>query len=222
MTVVFALFFGLLHGLRHAMEPDHLIAVSTMLAEQQQSRRRVAYAVSWGMGHALTLLGLGLVLMVARKEISGRLDAAFEVVVSLMLVALGARALRRAMVAARAARRAAAALPPRESRSSGQRAYVPAAMIVGMVHGLAGSGALTAFVVARMPSVLMGVLVIVVFGAGATLGMSLLAGALGAPLSRLFRAPFGAAGTLAASGGVALALGLVWLVPAVARISVLP
>ncbi|MGO8993474.1 MAG: hypothetical protein ACLQVI_09095 [Polyangiaceae bacterium] len=218
MTLLVALVFGLLQGVRHAVEPDHLVAVSTMLAEQRGPLRRIAYAMSWGIGHALTLLGFGIVLMMARAQISDRLDAAFEVAVSLMLIALGARALMRARASAGKAPPLAVGAGP-ASTSGSQGIYVPGALVVGMVHGLAGSGALTAIVVARMPSVLTGVLVVLVFGVGATVGMSLLAGALGAPLSRLFRRPWGAAGTLAVTGGAALILGLVWIVPAIERVS---
>jgi hypothetical protein len=90
---------------------------------------------------------------------------------------------------------------------------------MGMVHGLAGSGALTALVVARLPSPLAGLIFMLVFGAGATLGMSLLAGAAGVPLSGLLRTRWGVPALLAATGSVSLVLGIAWLVPAVRHVT---
>jgi cytochrome c biogenesis protein CcdA len=223
LTVLIALFFGFLQGLRHAFEPDHVVAVSTMLAEHRRPYERVRYALSWGIGHASTIACFGAILMVARAEVSARLEAAFEVAVSCMLIAVGARALRRAHRSLREARHplhdAGQELGPTPDP---HRAHTLGALAMGMVHGLAGSGALTAFVVARMPSVTTGVLVLLIFGMGATAGMSLLAGALGAPLSQLLRRRWGAPGILAATGSVSLVLGLLWIVPALARTSLLP
>lgn len=207
MTLLFAIAFGFVQGLRHALEPDHVVAVSTMLAQGRGARARMVYAVAWGVGHAATLVCFGSVLMLARADVSERLDRVFEVVVSLMLIGLGCRAL---WLAARTVRLGMADSPA--------HAHSPArglgALAMGVIHGLAGSGALTAFVVARMPSIPTGVLVMVVFGAGATLGMALLAGALGIPLARILRTYWGAAATIAISGGISLALGMVWIVQA--------
>jgi nickel/cobalt exporter len=214
MTVLLALLFGFLHGLRHAFEPDHVVAISTVIAEQRGARARVAYAASWGLGHALTLVSFGAIVMLARAEVPERLDAAFETAVCLMLVGLGARALHRAAVGLRGPRREAR---PSSLHPAGRGHAGAGAVAMGVVHGLAGSGGLTALVVARMPSVTSGIVVLVVFGAGAAFGMALLAGALGAPLASVMRTRWGTAGMLCATGCASLLLGLVWMAPAVAR-----
>jgi hypothetical protein len=215
VSVILGLLFGLLQGLRHAVEPDHVVAVSTMLGEQRTSRARVGYAVAWGIGHAAMLLLVGGLLMLLRAELPARLDALFELGVSMMLIVLGGRALRFALRGSR----------PRDKESHvqpggvahGWRAIGPLTM--GMVHGLAGSGALTALVVSRLPSPALGIAFIVLFGAGATMGMSLLAGVAGAPLGRLLRTRWGAPLLLGATGALSLSLGLAWIAPAVARLA---
>lgn len=217
MTLLVAVLFGLLQGLRHAFEPDHVVAISTMLTERQATRARVAYAATWGTGHCSTLLVVGAVLMLARLQVAERVDAAFECTVSVMLIALGVRALGRGLRDVRRAVDRTTAAPAPAPSSAPRRA---GALVMGVVHGLAGSGALTALVVARMPSVASGLLEMLVFGAGATLGMSLLAGILGAPLARVLRMRWGAAGLLAATGSASLGLGFVWLLPALARVAV--
>ena len=212
VTVLVGLLLGLLQGLRHAFEPDHVVAVSTMIADKGSLRARIAYAAMWGLGHAATLLAVGAVLMLARSQLPPRMDAAFGVAVAVMLLALGTRALVHAAWRARA-----------DSHAHGVartwRAVGPLAM--GLVHGLAGSGALTALVVARLPSAGLGVAFMVLFGAGATMGMSLLACFAGLPLSQLSRKPWGLQALLGATGMLSVSLGLLWLGPAV-RVLLMP
>ena len=213
MGALLGLLFGLLQGLRHAFEPDHVVAVSTMISEQRSTGARVGYAAAWGIGHAAMLLLVGGFLLLLRAELPSRLDAAFELAVSLMLVGLGCRALRCAVRESKPRETAPHVHPHGVGR--GWRAIGPLA--VGMVHGLAGSGALTALVVARLPSPAAGVGFILLFGAGATIGMSLLAGVAGVPLGRLLGTRWGMPALLGATGGLSLVLGLTWLVPAALR-----
>lgn len=227
MTVFLGLLFGLLQGLRHAFEPDHVVAISTMLGEQRTARARLSYAASWGLGHASMLVLVGAILVVLRAELPPRVDAAFELAVSLMLIALGARAVNHALrgrshdadhVHASDHDHVHVTGRPRSCRSVGPIAMGP--LVMGTVHGLAGSGALTALVVARLPSPAVAIAFMVLFGAGATLGMSLLAGAAGVPLTRLLRTRWGMPALLGATGSLSLALGLFWIVPAAMRLGV--
>jgi hypothetical protein len=216
MSVLLALIFGLIQGIRHAFEPDHVIAISTMIGEQRDARARIGYAAAWGTGHAATLLFVGALLILLRLELPPRVDASFELAISLMLMGLGARALLGALRFWRRSRRLREH-PAHHQHGPRWRTVGPLAM--GMIHGLAGSGALTALVVARLPSPAFGVVFIVLFGAGATLGMSLLAGAAGVPLRRLLGRRWGMPAILTATGGVSLGLGLAWFFPALLRIS---
>lgn len=128
-----------------------------------------------------------------------------------MLIALGARAVRGAWREASPHAHAA-----HRAGSGAWRALGPLAM--GMVHGLAGSGALTALVVARLPSARVALLFMLLFGVGATLGMAVLAGASAVPLARLGRTRWGMPALLGATGGLSLLLGLTWIGPALARL----
>jgi hypothetical protein len=209
MAVLIGLLLGFLQGLRHAFEPDHVVALSTMMGQATTARRRVTYAAAWGVGHAAVLLAVGSALMMARAELPPRLDAVFELAVSIMLIALGARAI--ALAAVHLRREA-------EDHRAAHRWRAVGPLAMGMVHGLAGSGALTALVVARLPSPGLGVLFMLLFGAGATLGMSLLAGVAGAPLAHVLRTRWGLPALLGATGALSLALGLAWLGPALGRV----
>src|SRR5207302_6561552 len=88
--------FGAVLGMRHALEPDHLAAVSTLVAGERRSIRAVFLGVCWGVGHTVALVAVGVALIVLRAELPQRLTDLFEFCVALMLVALGTQAIRRA------------------------------------------------------------------------------------------------------------------------------
>jgi hypothetical protein len=124
-----------------------------------------------------------------------------------MLVALGARALTRALT-----RRRGQSTPRALEAHAQQPGFLlaPQPLIVGCVHGLAGSGALAALMVAQMRSFAAGLVYMAVYGAGAALGMAMLAGLAGVPLARLVRTRRGVSVLLAATGCLSLVLGVGW------------
>src|SRR5947207_644180 len=84
---------GSLLGMRHALEPDHLAAVSTLVTGERSSCKAAFLGVCWGLGHTLTLVAVGTVLVILRAEMPARASDAFELSVALMLVGLGLRAI---------------------------------------------------------------------------------------------------------------------------------
>jgi hypothetical protein len=208
LTTWLGLLWGLVQGIRHALEPDHLAAVSTLVAERRSARSAAGYAVIWGAGHAVVLLVVGGALLLLRGRMPDRVAAVFELLVAAMLVLLGLRALRRALrTGGRAATEHGAHDPDPPARD---RALAPRPLIVGCIHGLAGSGALVALVVAQMRSLLAGLVYIVLYGGGAALGMAILAGLAGLPLARLVQTKRGVPVVLGATGALSLALGVAW------------
>jgi len=226
--------FGLAQGVRHAFEPDHLAAVSTMVAEQRSARASMFFAAMWGAGHAAVLLAVAGALFVVRAEMPPSLASAFELVVAGMLIALGVRALRQAV---RAGREGPSVLHRHgaQAHAHGARAahvhvggwtLARRPLLIGVVHGLAGSGALTALVASSFhgpdaagtgtyASAASGLFFMLLYGVGATIGMALLAGTVGVPLARAMKTRWGGAILLGASGALSVILGLVWVWPIV-------
>jgi hypothetical protein len=217
--MVEAYLLGLLLGLRHALEPDHLAAVSTLVAERR-SKWTSLLGVLWGTGHTLSLLIVAGALVLLQKQMPPWLAAGFELGVALMLVILGARALRQAF-------REGKKGPPLMHAHQGQvhrhpgpphhvhvqgRAVALRPLLVGLVHGLAGSGAMTALVVARMPSATGRLVYIVLFGIGSTFGMAALTGLVGSRLERWSLKPRVSGALLGAAGCLSLLLGCYWAV----------
>lgn len=87
LWLIFAL--GLLLGVRHALDADHLIAVSTIVSEYKNHLKAIWIGVSWGMGHTTTLLLAGIAILFLKISISDKVAHVFEFLVGIMLVALG-------------------------------------------------------------------------------------------------------------------------------------
>jgi hypothetical protein len=201
VTVALGLVWGMAQGMRHALEPDHLAAVSTLVASRRSARSAASYALAWGVGHALVLLAFGGVLLLVRGRVPDRLAAGFELLVAAMLVGLGVRGLRLAL---------SRACPPHAHAHAKHVTIGRTPLLVGCVHGLAGSGALAALVIPGMPSALAGLLYMALYGGGAALGMALLAGVAGLPMASLVRTRRGVPLLLGATGALSLVFGLAW------------
>jgi hypothetical protein len=202
------LLLGLLLGMRHALEPDHLAAVSLLVARRRSPAAGLVVGAAWGVGHTLALFTVGCVLALIGRHLPPHTAAGFELLVAAMLLALGARAIVNAWVG----RKADAVVddPSAVTTETAGRAPLQP-LIVGVIHGLAGSGALTALVVARLPTAFARLLYIALFGAGSAVGMACLTGLAGWPLARISRSsPRLLRGVTAAAGAISLLLGSFW------------
>ena len=187
---------GIALGARHAFEPDHLAAVSILAADGPSVRRGAMIGALWGAGHTLALLACGLAVAAAAARIPAGLTDAFELGVAAMLIVLGWRAVRRE----RPQRHVHAA------RSvSGMRP-----LIVGAIHGLAGSGALTALVMTELPSTGARLSFMLLFGLGSVSAMTAISGFAGWPLARLARNPAARRLLSVVVGTISVALGISW------------
>lgn len=213
---------GLVVGVRHAFEPDHLAAVSTLVSESRGARRGAMLGAIWGLGHTLALIVVGIVLLAAGALVPARLETALELAVAVMLVGLGARAIVRAVRDGRAGRIAAhshGAAAHSHAAPDGGHVHVAGATLawrplaIGVIHGLAGSGGLTALVFAELPSDAARVVYIALFGAGSIAGMALASGLAGASLERLSRAPATARRIGGFAGALSIVVGVAWAVP---------
>ena len=210
---------GTLLGMRHALEPDHLAALSTLLTGERNIRKAAWLGVYWGIGHTLTLLVAGTLLVVLRADMPAMASDLLACAVVLLLVGFGFRAIYLSAGQASAG--------PTHSHVHGARsASAPVGrwtlarrpLLVGAVHGLAGSGALTALVMSTIPSMGARLTYLVLFGVGSTLGMAALSGLMGWPIARV-----GAHGAVArcvslAVGCISIMLGLYWGYPLISRL----
>jgi hypothetical protein len=210
---------GTLLGMRHAFEPDHLAALSTLLTGERNVRKAAWLGVYWGIGHTLTLLVAGTLLVVLRADMPAMASDLLACAVVLLLVGFGFRAI---YLSAGQASAGATHSHVHGARSAsahvGRWTLARRPLLVGAVHGLAGSGALTALVMAEIPSMGARLTYLVLFGVGSTLGMAALSGLMGWPIARV-----GAHGAVArcvslAVGCISIMLGLYWGYPLMGRL----
>ncbi len=183
---------GLFIGMRHALEADHVAAVTALAGGNRSLAQTIRIGGAWGLGHTVTLFLFGSIALLMDMTMPGHLAKGLELAVGFMLLGLGADVLRRAFWQ-RPSNRKSGVLP-RSGRDlltvgEGGRADSPAArgfpwraLLVGLMHGMAGSAALILLVLESVTSPLRGLLYILTFGVGSMLGMSLLSAAIGIPM----------------------------------------
>lgn len=218
---------ALVLGMRHASEPDHLAAVSIMLTEQSGPRQGALLGAYWGVGHSASLLVVGGSFLVLRSQMPGYIADMFELVVAAMLLVLGARSVMRAVRIGRSGFGISHAhgglhhvhVGPEDHVHLGPWSVARRPLLVGLVHGMAGSGALTALALANMPSLGSGLVYMLLFGLGSVAGMAVLTGFAGWPLRLLARRAGIQVGLSVVAGASSLALGVLWGWPLLWRLT---
>lgn len=217
-TMILTWAFGLVTGIRHALEPDHVAAMATMVAEGHGSRRTAWLGAWWGLGHTAALLVVGVALGALRTTVPTRVERALESGVAVMLMVLGTRAI---VLGVREMRRGPDAWhrhgdATHHHRASGRHLHVgrwalsPRAFLVGVVHGLAGSGALTVLAMSEFPGLGGRLLFVALFGLGSVVAMAALSGLAGWHLARLTARPGASAWLQLSAGLLSLAVGVSW------------
>src|SRR5262249_10259957 len=178
---------GFVLGLRHATEADHLAAISTIVTERRSVLSSLLVGGLWGFGHMVALLIAGVGVLLLRYQMTDRMTHALESCVGIMLLLLGANVLR--------------GLTGRDANhthdhtvvavhSHGNAWLTVRPLLVGIVHGLAGSAPLLLLTLAVMSSPLAAFSYMGVFGVGSMMGMSIMSLLLSVP-ARLTAEHFG-------------------------------
>jgi high-affinity nickel-transport protein len=191
VSVATAGLLGIAIGLRHAFEPDHLAAVSTLVADGAGARRGALLGALWGLGHAIALLAMAAILGAVGTTLPDDVGAALELAVAAMLIALGVRAVIRAARCPTTGAAVDHVHGDRVHRHGGAAAHVHVGgatlairpLVVGMIHGLAGGGALAVVVASRLPSFGAQLAWVGLFGLGALAGMAVVSAVGGAAIA---------------------------------------
>lgn len=224
---------GLLLGLRHASDPDHLAAVTTLIASQERERIRKATSLGllWGLGHGTTLVLVGLPLVLLGQYLPERVGQAAEIAIGLIIVMLAVRLLvrwRRGVFHAHAHSHTSGethrhlhsheADPVHEHTHDAHGLRTPlSAYGVGLVHGVGGSGGITLLLLSTIEEPSQAVVALLIFAAGTAVSMTLLSTAFGlaiatGPLARSFERVAPVLGVLAAAFGIWYAAGALGIV----------
>lgn len=196
------LLLGLITGLRHSMEADHIAAVSTIMATSERHkklRRAPLLGALWGLGHTASLFAAGLVVLLLAVSIPQKVSNTLEFGVGVMLVFLGATTLTGFNIGKFV--RGIFSRHTHEHRHVHEDIGVVhshehdhhdhkhghKSLTIGMVHGMAGSGALMILVLSTISSVPLGLAYIAIFGAGSIASMTAMSTLIGLPFARARR-----------------------------------
>ena len=194
--LVVALAVAFMLGLRHASDPDHLVAVTSLVAADDGDVRAAArLGAWWGLGHAGTLLAVGLPLIALKGELPAWLESGAETAVGIVIVLLAVRVIYRW-------RR-----PARTPRLRSRRQAVG----IGLLHGLAGTGAVVVLLIAAMPGRLEAAAALAVFAPMSMASMAMCTSAFAWAHTRPSLAPLYRAALMPAMGVFGLMFGL-WYV----------
>ena len=186
--------FGFALGLKHATDADHLAAVGTIVAERKSVWSSAILGGIWGLGHTISLVAAGIFVLLLNFEITERTERILEFGVGVMLLLLGINVGRKLV---------RGAMLHFHEHEHGNRQHVhphlhqktekeephthhglrfsPRALVIGMIHGLAGSAGLMILVIPTIESKALGLVYILVFGIGSVGGMMLMSFLVGLP-----------------------------------------
>ncbi|MED3912037.1 urease accessory protein UreH [Peribacillus simplex] len=169
MSLVSILSLGFLLGIKHSLEPDHVIAVATTAGNTKKLSRSTLTGVYWGIGHTCTLFLIGMLFIWMKGEIPESLSMTLEFGVGIMLVMLGAKNL----------------FKNRHNITNDKVRFRPfvVSALIGFVHGLAGSAAMVILTMSTVTGIGEGSIYIIIFGAGTIIGMLCFTTLLGIPFA---------------------------------------
>ena len=223
------LFLGLMIGMQHALEADHIAAVTSIAARETTVKRAVTHGAAWGLGHTLTLMAVAGGVVVLGTTIDAQIAAYLEAVVGVMLIGLGGHLLYRlwrdrihfhvhrhtggaAHFHAHSHKGEAQAHKKSSHDHTHPRRLPVRTVLVGMMHGLAGSAALLILTASTVDSPALGIIYIALFGIGSIAGMAALSAVIAVPMSYSARFVTWANRSLQAGVAVATAGLGIWIV----------
>lgn len=193
--MVSVLLLGIFIGMKHALESDHVAAVASLATRATSSREVVGLGIAWGCGHTVTLLVIGAAVLAFEAVVPEQVASGLELAVGVMLVLLGADVIRRLIrdrvhihahshgeITHIHAHAHAECREGISRHDHGHPGVAWRALLVGTVHGMAGSAALLLLTAQAIRSFWMGVLYIFLFGVGSVAGMAALSAAISLPL----------------------------------------
>jgi len=201
-TVLFVTGLGLILGMRHSTDADHVVAISTIVSKQRSIRNAAFIGSVWGMGHTITIFVVGALIILCGVEIPPRVGLSMEFSVAVMLILLGLLNLtgitqkvtaRLTPVTADPAN--TASLEERDTPSTrigralensvGRFGLYQCVrpLVIGLVHGLAGSAAVALLVLSTIHNPIWATVYLLIFGAGTMIGMMCMTAAIAVPLT---------------------------------------
>lgn len=183
--------FGFLLGVKHAFEADHIAAVSTIVSKHKSIKKSSLTGILWGFGHTISLLAVGLIVLLLKIKIPEKIALSFEFIVAVMLVILGFNVLitinKNKIHLHKHEHGKEQHIHFHSHKLTKQHQHehfsLNKSLFIGLVHGLAGSAALSLLVLAAINSILLGLFYILIFGIGTIIGMAFITSMISLPFA---------------------------------------
>lgn len=154
--------FGFLLGVKHAFDADHIAALSAIVSKNKSIKSSSLLGMFWGFGHTISLLVVGLVILLLKISIPEKIALSLEFIVGIMLVLLGLNVIM-------------------TIKHNHKHATLNQSLLIGLIHGLAGSAAITLLVLITIKSFWTGMIYILTFGIGSIIGMIIVSSIISLP-----------------------------------------
>ena len=182
--------FGFLLGIKHALEADHITAVSTIAVNQNSMKKSCLLGAFWGFGHTISLFVAGLLILLLKITIPKKLVLSLEFIIGVMLILLGFKVfltIKKEKIhfhKHRHGKKEHIHFHSHEPVKQHYHKHLPfkKSLFIGLIHGFAGSAALSLLVLTTIQSFWMGVIYIAIFGLGSIIGMMLVGAVISLPL----------------------------------------
>ncbi len=224
------LFLGFLIGIRHAVEADHIAAIASLTTRASSKRDGMRQGIAWGIGHTLTLFLFGAIVLFVTNIVPEKVTHGLEFVVGLMLIVLGVDVIRRMLkervhfhahshgagdrhfhAHSHKGERKQDHSPERHEHAHPNGLPIRA-LLVGLMHGMAGSAALIILTLQTLSSPWLGLVYIAIFGFGSIVGMGIFSFVIAIPLRAARHLTWLYNGLQGAVGAGTIALGVFTLV----------
>lgn len=191
ITLFTLLGFGFLLGIKHAFDADHLTAISTVVSKNKSIKKSSLAGMFWGFGHTISLLVVGLVILLLKISIPQKIALSFEFIVGIMLVILGINSIltiKKNRIHLHRHKHDGIEHIHFHSHKLTRQHYhkhlsLHKSLFIGIIHGLAGSTALTLLVLTTVKSFWMGLIYILIFGIGSITGMMVISSIISLPFT---------------------------------------
>ena len=198
LTPMFVIGLGLLVGIQHAFEVDHITAMSTQMLKSKQSKKQFRQVIFnsitkssilgtiWGAGHTTALVLMGFLIYVLSITIEKQIFSGLEIIVGIMLVYLGITTVTNKKIRFKHKhphKHTDGSIHFEEHNHDSKHVHTHKPYLIGLVHGLAGSGSLVVLTAFSMYDGIDVLGFIVIFGIGSIIGMSLIGGIIGIPFA---------------------------------------
>ncbi len=176
---------GFLLGLEHAFEPDHIVAISSLISKEKNLKKTTILGAIWGVGHTTTLFLAGIIILTLKITIPETIALSLEFLVGLVIIFLGFYVIRDIIEKKKHIHKhthnGRNHTHIHSHKGTDQHTHYHQSFSVGLIHGLAGSASLMLLILSTFNSLIIGIIYILLFGIGSMVGMAIVGGLISIP-----------------------------------------